>query len=67
MVTGTGNGGNVFLAALGKLASVQMDTTAVNRGDTIVTSSTANQATMDNTQLTTKSGGSPGTVDIIIR
>ena len=76
VVSGGSNGSLVWVATLGKVGSAAADATAISRGDTLVTSTTAGQLTVNNSQtdpgriigyaLTTK-GASAGPVDILMR
>lgn len=75
--SGAGAGGSVAVAVAGKVASVACDAAAVNIGDTLVTSATAGQATVNNAQadpslilghaVTAKAGGAAGPVNVLIQ
>lgn len=77
VVTGATSGADLFVAVVAKVLTVNVDTSAVARGDTLVTSSiTAGRAMTNNAQtdpikilgraLTAKSAGSNGTVTALV-
>ena len=76
VVEGAADTETVWVATMGKVSDAAADATAISRGDTLVTSTTAGQLTVNNSQtdpgriigyaLTTKSAGA-GPVDVLMR